>query len=105
MPDNESPGHCPEYSRGLRSLRRRRRFLAGVILVYVPLIWASLKLTHSDRVTGLVFALWVVALFFAVLFLCLGKCPRCGNPFHLYGFIPLCLRRCLHCGLGIKADK
>jgi hypothetical protein len=105
MSDTQNPGKSPDYSRGLRKLRRRRRLLGGLILVYVPAIWLSLELTRSDRATGVVFGVWVVLLFFAVLLVATGRCPRCHNPFHLNGFIPLYLRHCLHCGLHIKADK
>ncbi|HXV19654.1 MAG TPA: hypothetical protein VD811_01540 [Desulfuromonadales bacterium] len=94
-----------DYSIGLRKLRGRRRLMAGLILIYVPAIWLSLELTGSDRATAVVFGIWVVFLFFAVLLVATGRCPRCNNAFHLNGFIPLYLRRCLHCGLHIKADK
>jgi len=105
MSDAESSRESSDYSNGLRKLRRRRRFMGGLILIYVPAIWLSLELTRSDRATGVVFGAWVVLLFVAVLLVALGRCPRCNNTFHLNGFIPLYLRRCLHCGLHIKADK
>jgi hypothetical protein len=90
---------------GLRKVRKRRWLLWGVLLVYVPAIWLSLTLTHSDRITAVVFGVWLVALIVAVLFVSTALCPRCGNYFHVYGMTPLYLRRCLHCKLHITADK
>ncbi len=90
---------------GLRKVRKRRWFLWGLLLVYVPAIWLSLHLTHSDRITAVVFGVWLVVLIIAVFFVSTARCPRCGNYFHVYGMTPLYLRRCLHCKLHISADK
>jgi hypothetical protein len=90
---------------GLQKVRRRRWFLWGILLVYVPAIWLSLTLTHSDRITAVVFGVWLVALIIAVFFVSTARCPRCCNYFHVYGMTPLYLRRCLHCKLHITADK
>ena len=94
-----------KFASGLGKLRRRRWFLWGVILVYVPSIWLSLRLTNSDRQTAKVFAVWFLFVLVSSMLAATGKCPRCGNFFHVNGFIPLYLRRCLHCGLHITADK
>ena len=77
----------------------------GVILIYIPAIWLSLRLTNSDRQTFKVFAVWFLFIIISSLLTATGRCPRCGNFFHVNGFIPLYLRRCLHCGLHITADK
>lgn len=90
---------------GLRKIRKRRWFLWAVILVYVPAIWLSLTLTHSDRKTAVVFGVWCIVLTIAVFFVTTARCPRCGNYFHVYGITPLYLRRCVHCRLPITADK
>ncbi len=90
---------------GLRKIRKRRWFLWGVLLVYVPAIWVSLRLTHSDRITAVVFGVWLVVLIIAVLLMSTARCPRCGNYFHVYGMTPLYLRKCLHCKLPLTADK
>lgn len=105
MAANEPSKESADYSRSLRKLRGRRRVMGGLILIYVPVIWVSLELTKSDRATGMVFGIWVVLLFLAVLWVAVARCPRCSNPFHLNGAIPLYLRHCLHCGLHINADK
>ena len=94
-----------KFALGLRNLRRRRCFFWGVILIYVPAIWVSLRLTNSDRQTAKVFAVWFLLVLVSSLLTTAGKCPRCGKLFHLNGFTPLFLRRCLHCGLHITADK
>lgn len=90
---------------GLRALRKRRWFLWGVILIYVPVIWLSLALTGSDRKTGYVFCVWLVFVCIAVFRAAFARCPRCGNTFHMHGFIPMYLRQCLHCQLHVCADK
>jgi len=90
---------------GLKKVRKRRWFLWGILLVYVPAIWLSLTLTRSDRITGVVFGVWLVGLIIAVFFMSTARCPRCGNYFHVHGMTPLYRRRCLHCKLHICADK
>lgn len=105
MRGREAPAVDSALARGLRRLRRRRMALWGLIAVYLPAIWLSLRLSGSDRTTGVVFAVWALLLLVAVLRVALVACPRCGKPFHLNGVVPLYLRRCLHCGLHINADK
>lgn len=90
---------------GLRIIRKRRWFLWILIIIYVPAVWTSLSLTHSDRATAVVFGVWVVLLIVAVFFVTTVPCPRCGNLFHMHGITPLYLRKCLHCQLHITADK
>lgn len=94
-----------ELRPGLKKLRRRRWFLGGAILIYIPAIWVSLEVTGSDRATGVVFAVWLVITAVASIMAALAKCPNCGNWFHVNGVIPMYLRRCLHCGLHVSADK
>ncbi|MDY6849047.1 MAG: hypothetical protein SV239_07985 [Thermodesulfobacteriota bacterium] len=94
-----------QYSAGLQALRKRRLSLGVLILVYVPAIWLALKLGQSDRVAGVVFAIWILLVCVAVCYTAFARCPRCGNYFHMNGFIPLYLRRCLHCNLHVNADK
>jgi len=94
-----------EIGPGLARIRRRRRYLWLVSIAYVPIMWITLKWTHSNKALGVVFVIWVVFLCKAVLPVAFVFCPRCGNYFHMKGFMPLYLRRCLHCGLHINADK
>ena len=90
---------------GLRRIRRRRLYLWLVSLAYVPIMLLTRELTHSNRALAVVFCIWIVFLCKAVLPVAFVLCPRCGNCFHMKGFFPLYLRRCLHCGLHINADK
>ena len=90
---------------GLRRIRRRRRYLWLVSLAYLPIMLITLKVTHSNRALAAVFVIWIVFLCKAVLPVAFAVCPRCGNYFHMKGFFPLYLRRCLHCGLHINADR
>ncbi|MCP3176983.1 hypothetical protein MJO47_07680 [Desulfuromonas sp. KJ2020] len=93
------------YTRAMKRLRHRRWFLWGIILIYVPAIWLSLRITGSDRATGVVFALWLLLVCVAVVRAAFALCPRCGNTFHMNGFIPVYLRRCVHCGLHVTQDS
>ncbi len=102
--DRKENAEFPRKDPGLKQLRRRRWFLWGTILVYLPAIWIALELTESDRATGKVFALWLIILLVAVILAAFARCPRCGNTFHMNGITPLYLRYCLHCGLHISGD-
>jgi hypothetical protein len=92
-------------SRGLARVRRRRWFLWIVILIYLPAIWASLRLTGSDSQTAVVFAVWFAFLLTASCLASFARCPRCGNYFHVHGFVPLFGRRCVHCRLHLTEDR
>ncbi|MDW7712060.1 MAG: hypothetical protein SCH98_16460 [Deferrisomatales bacterium] len=92
-------------SRGLARVRRRRWFLWATILIYLPSIWASLRLTGSDSATAVVFGVWFVVLLVASCAASFARCPQCGNYFHVHGFVPVFARRCVHCGLHVTADR
>ena len=94
-----------ELSAGLARIRRRRWGLWSVLLTYLPAIWLSLKITESDRKTAVVFGVWVAMAAVAGCVAAAARCPRCGNYFHLLGLTPVWVRKCLHCGLGLTADK
>lgn len=93
------------FVRHMRRLRLQRWCLWTLLLGYIPLIWVTLEVSGSDKATFKVFAGWVIVLFFVVLRLAVVRCPRCHNTFHMHGFIPLYLRRCLHCGLHVTAKS
>ena len=90
---------------GLRILRRKRWVLWSVTLAYLPQMWITHKMTHSRVALGVVFSIWFAFLCYAVIPVAFAICPRCGNFFHMKGIMPLYLRKCLHCGLHICADK
>ena len=95
-----------KFTLELSKLRRRRWFLWGVILVYVPFIWLAPQLTNSGCQTSTVFIVWFIFVLVSGILVATGKCPRCGNYFHIKGLAPLYLRsQCLHCSLHITADK
>lgn len=89
----------------LGKIRSNRMCLWLVIICYVPMIYITYKWNHSDKALAVVFVIWIVFLCKAVLQAAFVVCPRCGNYFHIKNFFPLYLRRCLHCGLHINADK
>jgi len=90
---------------GLRMLRRRRKLLWGVVLIYAPEMWLTIRITHSNTIMLIVFCLWFVMLCNAVVLVAFTRCPRCGNYFHMQGFMVVYLRSCRHCGLYLCADK
>lgn len=104
-PSEPAPAPAPDLARGLARIRRRRWALWAVFLTYLPAIWLSLRLTGSNRVTAVVFGVWVLLAAVAGSFAAFARCPGCGNYFHLLGLMPMWVRRCLHCDLGLKADK
>jgi hypothetical protein len=94
-----------KLSQGLKVIRRRRWYLWLVILVYLPLMGMTLKITKSIGGAVPVFGLWFAALMGFGLFAAYARCPRCGNYFHVHGMTLLFLRQCLHCQLHISTDK
>lgn len=95
-----------EIGSGLRRIRRRRKYLWLVSLAYMPIMWITLKMTYSHQALAVVYVIWIFFLCKAVLPVAFALCPRCGNYFHMKGFFPVyLLRKCLHCGLHISADK
>jgi hypothetical protein len=102
----ETPTTDPaEFRPGLSIVRRRRWYLWMVILVYVPAMWLTLKVSPTYHSVEIVFAVWFVVLFAVATYSALVRCPRCGNYFHMHGMTLLFLRKCLHCQLHVCADK
>ena len=95
----------PEYRAAMKRIRRRRLFLWMVIIVYLPAMWATLQLTQSYHKTAIAFIIWVVLLTVIATVAAMARCPGCGNYFHMHGATLLFLRKCLHCGLHVNADK
>lgn len=90
---------------GLAKVRQRRWILWAVILVYLPGMSLALYLQTSGSFQGKLFVGWVVLLCIAVGLATVVVCPRCGKPFHTNGPTFLPVRRCVHCGLPVCADK
>jgi hypothetical protein len=89
----------------MKRIRKRRLFLWLVILVYLPAMWTTLQLTQSYNKTALAFIVWVILLTVIACYAAVARCPGCGNYFHMHGATLLFLRKCLHCGLHVTADR
>ena len=103
--EEKQPSSLPDFGTSLRKIRKRRLFLWGVMLVYLPVMWTTLRLTGSFNVTAAVFVVWIILLCIFATVAALARCPRCGKYFHMHGMTFLLLRKCLHCQLHINADK
>lgn len=99
-PQTNDPG---DFSVKMRQLRRRRGLLWGLVIAYLPAIYLALELSGSDRVAAMVFGVWILLVGVAVGLAAFAPCPRCGKPFHMHGFVPVYLRRCVHCELHVSA--
>lgn len=92
-------------SPGLAKIRKRRWLLWFVLIIYLPTMWTTQKITHSFQDSLPVFFIWFVILLTVTAFSAVAKCPRCRNYFHVNGMTLLYLRYCLHCQLHLTADK
>jgi len=90
---------------GLARIRRRRWFLWSVIILYLPTMWTTQKITRSFNDSLPVFFIWFLVLLLVMAVSAVARCPRCGNYFHVNGITLLYLRKCLHCQLHLTADK
>jgi len=92
-------------SRGLEKVRQRRWILWATILIYVPGLYFALEFGLPGGTMAKLFWVWVGLLCIAVGLATVVKCPRCRNPFHTNGPTFLPVRKCVHCGLHLKADR
>ena len=90
---------------GLAKIRQRRWLLWATILIYLPGLLFVLELGLAAGTMVKLFGLWVGLLCIAVGLATIVKCPRCGQTFHTNGPTFLPVRKCLHCGLHLNADK
>lgn len=90
---------------GLTLIRRRRWYLWGALLIYLPMIKVTLLLSHSTQVALSVVGLWLLLTFTLAFVAALARCPRCGHYFHMHGPTLLFMRKCLHCQLHLCADR
>lgn len=89
----------------LAVIRRRRWYLWGVIMVYMPVSVLTLQVTQSYKATAVVLLIWIIVLCIAVTLTAIAPCPRCGNSFHMRNATLSYFRKCRHCGLHLCADK
>jgi len=90
---------------GLKAIRRKRWYLWFIIVLYLPLMAAAMKMLPSFTAVMYVFIFWFILMFIIALNAAIARCPHCGNYFHLHGMTLLYLRKCLHCQLHVCADK
>ena len=100
-----SPVDPATYMDVLKKTRRRRKYLFGIVLVYIPALLITHKISPTDSAMGTLFGIWFVLLTIFAFLAALCRCPRCGNYFHVNGITLLFLRKCLHCQLHISSDK
>ena len=102
--EQKQPGPA-EISRGLASIRKRRWFFFGVVLIYVPALLVTLRFSQSGRTTATMFGIWVFVLIISVVLAATARCPRCKGYYHTNGPTFLPVRKCVHCGLSVNSDK
>lgn len=103
--EQESPENPSEYGPMLAVIRRRRWYLWGLIIIYMPIAVATLQFTQSIRTIGAAFGAWVILLCVAVALMAAALCPRCGKNFHMRHSTLGFSRKCRHCGLSLLADR
>ena len=103
--EEKPPAEPKDIAPALKKIRKQRLFLWLVILIYLPAMWSALQLTQSYNKTAVAFIAWVLLLTVVATFAALARCPGCGNYFHMHGMTLLFLRKCLHCGLHVNADR
>jgi ribosomal protein S27E len=94
-----------ELSSGLKKIRQRRWILWVTILIYVPAMMLALQSPGGWDTVIKAFIVWIVLLCIAVGMAVVVRCPDCGNCFHTHGPTFMPVRRCVHCGLHVLADK
>jgi multidrug transporter EmrE-like cation transporter len=90
------------YAAMLATIRRRRWYFWGLVLVYLPITITILKLTQSTMATGIAFGIWVAFLCIAVALMACAKCPACNNSFHMRNGTLSFSRNCCHCGINYR---
>ena len=104
LPESGEPDPAA-LSPGLRKIRQRRWILWATIFIYLPGLYLALETGLSGGTMAKLFGIWVGLLCIAVGLATVVKCPHCHKPFHTNGPTFLPVRKCVHCGLHLKADK
>jgi len=99
---DNSPVDQAIYTKVLNTTKRRRKYFFSTVLVYIPALLITHKISPTNRAMGMLFVIWLVCLIITTFLAALCRCPRCGNLFHVHGMTLLVLRKCLHCQLHIK---
>ena len=69
------------YAAMLATVRRRRWYFWGLVLIYLPTTITILKLTQSTKLTAIAFGIWVVFLCIVVALMACSKCPHATTTF------------------------
>jgi hypothetical protein len=100
-----SPVDPVEYTSVLKKTRRNRKLFFGTVLIYIPALLITHRISPTNSAMGTLFGIWLVFLIITTVLVALCRCPRCGNYFHMHGITLLILRKCLHCQLHISTDN
>ena len=92
------------FQKTLNKTRRRRKYFFATVLVYLPALFITYKISPTNKAMGTLFGIWVAILIMVTFMLAVSKCPKCGNYFHVHGMTLLILRKCLHCQFHIKGS-
>ena len=90
---------------GLAKVRNRRWILWATILIYMPGLLIALDMEASSGTMAILFAAWIALICVSVGLATVVECPRCNNTYHTNGPTFLPVRKCVHCGLAVNADK
>jgi hypothetical protein len=93
------------YMNVMKRIRRRRLYFFAIVLLYIPALWITYQIFHSNKAMGTLFCIWVFLLILVTFMVAVSRCPRCGNYFHVHGMTLLVLRKCLHCQHHISSDS
>jgi len=102
---DDNPTDPAAIHQGLVKIRKCRWILWSTLIIYVPGLVVALQLKLSGATMTKLFGFWVILLCVAVGMATVVKCPRCRNTFHTHGPTFLPVRKCVHCGLPVNADK
>ncbi len=92
--------------KGLEEIRRRRRLVFVVFLLYIPVVIITFFVFRSDQFTVWVALAWMALCAVTIIRASLSRCPRCGKHYHYKR--PTSnpwTRKCLHCGLRLKTEQ
>jgi len=84
------------------SLVLRRRLFWLTLIIYLPMMLLAQKFFPGKNGLIAAFCVWVGLLVVSALAVALGRCPECGQTYHMNGMTFLPVSRCLHCGVPLR---
>ena len=90
---------------GLTRIRRKHRYLGGILIAYIPVVTLLYILRLPEwLILGTAIALILLGVVIAVI-IGLALCPVCGKQFHVRGMGgSIFTRACMHCGARLNAE-